>query len=261
MKYGGIKIVFYIEQNDLRMKYLSEILTSKHYETQPFYIMPDYPFCLIVSPAKKVEQLLEIINKMPPESILIGGQNSEYVKPYSEKNNITYIEITKDEAFAVQNAVPTAEGTISLILSNTESTIQGMDIAITGYGRIGKILAPMLKALGANVHIIARNPVQRAWAMEYKTSDLQNIKKELSTCKVLVNTVPEQIIDKATLEALPPHSLILELASYPFGYNAEIAQELGHNCILASGLPSKIAPYSAAEYMADAVLRLTENFL
>lgn len=56
----------------------------------------------------------------------------------------------------------------------------GMHVAITGFGRIGRILAKMLHSLGASVHVIARNPIDRAWAMGYESCGLEDMKEVFS---------------------------------------------------------------------------------
>lgn len=249
-------IRYIVEQGDRRMGELLRILKERGCDAQALGEAPGEVVCLIASPGKKIDELLALAEKLPPGSALIGGQNAAYIEPAAKARGIRYACITDDEAFAVQNAVPTAEGALSIIIANTERTVLGMDVAIAGFGRIGRALAPMLHQLGAHVHVIARNPVQRAWAAAYRCYALGDIREALGLCTVLVNTVPARIIDTDTLACMKKGSLAIELASYPYGYDAGEAEALGIRSILAPGLPAKVAPCSAAEYMADAVARL-----
>jgi len=249
-------IRFLIQGNDLRMKYLCQKLIAKGFEAEEFREFPAEPVYFIASPGKNPEQLIELIKGLAPGSILLGAQKSKNLYEQAEISGVKFLNIMEDEAFAVQNAVPTAEGALSVILANTECVLRGLDVAITGYGRIGKVLAPMLKCLGANVHVIARNPVDRAWAMGLKTCDLNAMQEELRSCKVLINTVPSQIIDENALRTMPKGSLLIELASPPYGFDVKAAEALGHKAVMAQALPAKSAPESAADYLADAVLRL-----
>jgi dipicolinate synthase subunit A len=242
------------------MKYLRQKLAVMGFQADEMTDAADQPAVFIVSPGKKPDQLTELMKKLAPGSVLIGGQTGSELYEQAERHGIKYANIMEDEAFAVQNSVPTAEGAVSLIISNTECVLRGMDIAITGFGRIGKVLSQMLYHLGANVHVIARNPVDRAWAVGFHVSGLDALREELKLCGVLVNTVPAPIIGRDALMAMKKNSLLIELASFPYGFDQKIAEELGHRVIPAQGLPAKSAPESAAEYMAEAVLRLVRNF-
>lgn len=253
-------MLFLIQESDLRMKYLRKKLNHKGYEAREFTAVPKEPAILIVSPGKKPEQLIEIMKELAPGSVLIGAQVSDGLNEQASLFGVQYHNIMEDEAFAVQNAIPTAEGALSIILTNTECVLRGMDIAVVGFGRIGKMLAQMLYLLGANVHVVARNPVDRAWATGFHTCDLKAMPEELQVCKVLVNTVPAQIIGKNALQALPPKTLLIELASMPYGFDGDMATELGHQVIIAQALPAKVAPDSASGYMAEAVLRLISQY-
>ena len=249
-------MLFLIQESDLRMKYLRQKLSHKGYEAREFTAVPKEPVILIVSPGKKPDQLIEMMKELAPGSVLVGAQISDGLLEQASLSGVQYLNLMADEAFAVQNAIPTAEGALNIILTNTQCVLRGMDIAIVGFGRIGKMLSQMLYLLGANIHVIARNPIDRAWASGLHTCDLKAMPKALQICKVLVNTVPAQIIGKDALQALPPKSLLIELASTPYGFDADTARELGHEVILAQALPAKVAPDSASDYMAEAVLRL-----
>lgn len=249
-------IRYIVEQGDRRMDELLRILKERGCDAQALGEAPEEACCLIVSPGKKVDELLTLLEKLPPGSVLIGGQSAAYIEPAAKARGVRYACVTDDETFAVQNAVPTAEGALSIIIANTEHTVSGLDVAIVGFGRIGKALAPMLHQLGARVHVIARSPVQRAWAAAYRCHAPEEMKEALEHCAVLVNTAPARIISRDALSRMKKGSLAIELASYPYGYDAGEAESLGIRSIAAHGLPAKVAPCSAAEYLADAALRL-----
>lgn len=243
------------------MKYLSGLLTENGYAPKALRDIPIGPACLIVSPAEKPDALLGYISRLAPGSILIGGQKAGQIFESAHERGIKYVNLAADEAFSVHNAVPTAEGALELILANTPQVIRGQRIAIVGFGRIGKLLSNMLFLLGANVHVAARNPVSRAWALGLSVTSVRGMAEEFRQCSVLVNTVPAQIIGPPVLKALAENSLIIELASPPYGFDSQLAEELGHRVIMAPGLPSKAAPYSAAQFMLEAVIRLAPDGL
>ncbi|MFQ7026695.1 MAG: dipicolinate synthase subunit DpsA [Acutalibacteraceae bacterium] len=62
-------------------------------------------------------------------------------------NKIAMYDYSVREEFAVQNAVPTAEGAIMIVMELSEGTINGSNCLVTGYGVLAKYYE-MLKGLG-----------------------------------------------------------------------------------------------------------------
>ena len=79
----------------------------------------------------------------------------------TDKSNI--IDIMKCEELAVLNSISTAEGAIQIAMEETNHTLHDSNILILGFGRIGKVLAKMLNAIGANVYCEARKNEDLAW--------------------------------------------------------------------------------------------------
>ena len=73
-----------------------------------------------------------------------------------------------------------------------------------------------------------------------------------------VNTIPAPIFGEEALKALAPAELI-ELASPPYGFDAEAAARLGLTLTVASGLPGKTAPESAAMAIRDTIYHILEE--
>lgn len=252
-----IGIRFYIEEKDKRMIYLSDVLKDRGYELLKYGEQLYEPVLFVASPGTRPDVLNSYIDQLPDSSIVIGGQRADLIH-IRRGSGIRYINITDDEVFAVNNAIPTAEGAIALVMANSDKVIQGMNITITGYGRITKALAPRLRALGARVHIVARNPVDRAWACDYYTYSLDLLANAMLRSEVIINTVPTQIIKNEILDLMPKKTLLIELASTPYGFDSQYATKAGLVVVPGPALPAKAAPYSAAVYMADAIYRLTD---
>ena len=71
---------------------------------------------------------------------------------------------------------------------------------------------------------------------------------------MLINTVPARIFEKNILKRMRKESLLMELASAPFGLDFAEAESLGVRTLLASGLPGKYFPETAGYAVADTVL-------
>ena len=82
------------------------------------------------------------------------------------------------------------------------------------------------------------------------------MKNNLCKMDLIFNTVPFQILDKSTLILLNRNTLIIDLASAPGGVDYDIAKKLGIKAILASALPGKVAPNTAAEYLENFVYKV-----
>ena len=159
------------------------------------------------------------------------------------------------ETFAIKNARATVEGAIAIAIRESAVTLCNAKVVVTGYGRIGKMLADSLTALGASVTVVARSARDRAWAWceglpAYGFKSLPELAK---ACDFLFNTVPSEVISRQTLAALPKDTTIIELASLPGGIDLRAAEEETLRVISALGLPGKYSPKTAGRIIADCV--------
>ncbi|MEG2348803.1 MAG: dipicolinate synthase subunit DpsA [Clostridia bacterium] len=198
----------------------------------------------------------DLIEKCKNQSKTIyTGLVSEIIREKFEKNKINIVDLMKLDEIAILNAIPTAEGAIYEAIKNTNFTIHSSNILITGYGRIGKVLANMLKGFGANIFCEARNKKDIALidAMGYNSIKLDDLDKYISNMNIIFNTIPCVILNQKRLDMLNKDCVIIDLASQPGGIDFQKAKELGINVIWALALPSKIAPCSAAKYLKYAI--------
>jgi dipicolinate synthase subunit A len=133
--------------------------------------------------------------------------------------------------------------------------LDGTRVAVIGYGRIGEILSAKLKLLGAYVTVYARRRevCVRAELMGH-TSKLISTEEILTfdtSTRVIFNTVPKRLFDRAVLEKLSKECLIIDLASAPGGVDSITAGELGIRAIWATALPGKCAPESAGIILGE----------
>ncbi len=188
---------------------------------------------------------------------LLAGSFSSKVKEIANRYEIELYDFLDDEDFAIYNAIPTAEGAIEVAMKETKSTIHSSNCLVLGFGRIGKILADLLKGLHANVTVVARKDEDFAWirAMGYAGAKYSELEEILPRTDILFNTVPALVV-KDELRKIKKNSLIIDLASKPGGVDFELANRLGIKAELLPGLPGKVAPSSVAEYMLNKVLKV-----
>lgn len=139
-------------------------------------------------------------------------------------------------------------------------TLWGSECLVLGYGRIGRLLAQRLHALGARVTVAARKYGARAWAEAFgwKAVPIDRLSGCLGNIQAVFNTAPSLILDSTLLAELPPDCLCMDLASKP-GIDFPAAEQLGLKTVWARGLPGKAAPVTAAAAIRDALYHILEE--
>ena len=162
------------------------------------------------------------------------------------------------EELAVGNAIPTAEGAVGIAIREYPGTINGAKCLITGFGRIGKNLAIILRGMGAEVFCAAR---KMADLMQMRAFGVQPLTyREIGRrFDLIFNTVPAKVLTSPVLMQQTRDTLIIELASAPGGTDLKRAEELHLHVIDAPSLPGRVAPKTAAEYIKEAVYNILEE--
>lgn len=204
-----------------------------------------------------IEDFLEKIK----EKILIAGNISSDVIKKVEKYNIKVIDIMKSEKLAVLNTIATAEGTIELMIANTDEIIFDSNILILGFGRVAKTLAQRLKGMSKYITCASIKSEELAWieALGYEKIDLddlsksQDLLKSLANYNVIINTIPFMILDAEKLQYIRKDTLLIDLASNPGGIDESFAKNHNLKLIHALGLPGKVAPNSSAKFIKEVI--------
>ncbi len=170
------------------------------------------------------------------------------------------LDYSTREEFAVQNAVPTAEGALEIAMRESLGTLNGSRCLVVGYGRIGKVLSNMLAGLGAKVTVAARRPSDLSWISLHGYQCLDIHKMEGNTdFDFVFNTVPALIFYRKLLSKLSTDCLCIELASTPGGFDFDAAEKLGISVIKAASLPGKVAPKAAGEIIKNTIYNMLEE--
>ena len=212
-----------------------------------------------------IKDLLEKIKG----KILIAGNISEDVKKVAENYNIQVIDVMKSEKLAVLNTIATAEGTIELMIANTDTIIFDSNVLILGFGRVAKTLANRLKGLVKSITCASREDDELAWIEVYGYEKLnlndfvkcQESKKCLENYNVIINTIPSMIFDAEKLQYVNKEVLLIDLASNPGGIDKEETKKQGLKLIHALGLPGKVAPKSSARFIKDIIYEVVTIYI
>lgn len=189
---------------------------------------------------------------LPGTPVLVGAA-SEYLRRICDKGRLNLLPLVEKDEIAIPNAIPTAEGAISLAIANSPGTLAGSVSLILGYGRVGQALAGRIRCLGSRV-IIANRGEARTRLAEGQGFEVVSWEEWPELCPeadYVFNTVPIPLLTADVLEQMKKTALILDLSSSPGGTDFAAAKELGIKAILAAGLPGRYAPLTAGKILVD----------
>lgn len=195
-----------------------------------------------------------------PEKMFFGGQFPKSFCEELDARETPYCDYFKLDELAIYNAVPTSEGVLEILISELPITVHGMNCAVIGYGKVGKILADTLKAVGANVTVFARKQKDFAeiHAKSIKPLHIARLSESTHNFDAVVNTVPAKILGAKELGNLNSDCLLIEIASAPFGIDFQSAKERAMQVIKAGSLPGKVAAKTAGEIIGRSILPIIE---
>lgn len=213
-------------------------------------------------------ELLDInvlIDKMVDNNIkllcagVIGKNRIENI----EEKGIKVLDFFEDEAVAILNAIPTAEGAIQTAMEESYKTIFDSKCLVLGYGRCGKILSNMLKGIGANVTVTYRKQKDYAYINSYglESVNLYEIENIINDFDFIFNTIPYEILNRNILQKVNRESVIIDLAQAPGGVDYNCARELDLKAIYCPSLPGRVAPYTAAKILKDSLIEYCKGNL
>lgn len=225
-------ICFYIPEKKGSIVHAVRLLAQWGYNISP-EAGPDTTHVLLPVPTDTV-QLPQLL---PKNAVIFGTGTVGVDRPC--------IDLLEDEIFLARNAAITAHCAVQLAMSHLPVTLDGCPVLVIGWGRIGKCMAPLLRALGAEVTVAARSSRDRAMltALGYAAVSIEKIAPV--RYRLIINTVPAPVLDADT------DALQLDLASTP--------GLLSEKALRARGLPGRFAPESAGILIANTVRRYLEG--
>ncbi len=227
---------FIIYQTDERMFFLRNELDFSPLKTTHVYA-PN-----IVLGAKNIEEVSS-------GQVVIGGRADNEALALMESMDVKYHNMLADEHFQARNARLTAEGTVGVILSHALKAIDEMSALVIGFGRTGAAVTKMLTDLSVKRLTVATTAsVRPALAFCHDVVPVGDF--DFANYDLVVNTVPQRIIEDKEVLTFSPHAVYIDLASKP-ALSLCFAKYLGVDAEIYPALPAKTAPISAAKAMAD----------
>jgi dipicolinate synthase subunit A len=196
-----------------------------------------------------------------PGHIILGWADAN-LKRLCEELGITLHEYEWDTDLMLLRGPAIVEGVLRVIIENTAITIHKSNICLVGQGTIGSLLTNALIGLGANVHVAARNPVQRAaaYAAGAESLLLEELPSILPKMDIVIGSVPKRLIERELLTLLPRHALLVDVAAPPGTIDREAAGELGLKAVWARGMGSR-APITVGRSQWIGISRRVDEIL
>jgi dipicolinate synthase subunit A len=224
-------------------------------------ISPDGALFAPQCPVKIIPDRAMLSSMRSPAHVILGWADAN-LRRQCENLGITLHEYEWDVDLMLLRASAIIEGTLKVIIENTDFTIHKSKVCLVGQGTIGALGTNRLYSLGARVHVVARNPVQRAaaYAAGAEAYGLEELREVLHDTDILISTVPAQIIAQTHLEVLPKHALLVDLAAPPGGIDREAASRLGLKLVWARGMGSR-APVTVGRSQWGGIRRRIEDIV
>ena len=73
----------------------------------------------------------------------------------------------------------------------------------------------------------------------------------------IFNTIPAPVLNRDVLKKLSRDTLLIDLAQAPGGTDFSYARNLNIKALYCPGLPGRVAPYTAAQVLKDAVINIS----
>ena len=124
------------------------------------------------------------------------------------------------------------------------------------------MLAYLLHLQGAKITICARKDSDYTWSklagfdgFKIKTFENEsNLNLIENKYDIIFNTIPFWIMGESFVKTLSDDTLIIDIASYPFGIDEALVKKYNLKYFRESGIPGRYAPKSAGEIMAKTII-------
>ncbi len=197
-----------------------------------------------------------VVGSLKFGDMVFGGIIPKDIRQQIAEKGIICSDYFESKSLQIYNAIPTAEGIVKILIESLPITVHGMECAVIGFGKTGKAISAALKALGADVTVLARSRenLAEASSANCRARPLNSLSYEPVCFDALINTVPGQVLGEKQLNNLNTGCLLVEIASAPFGIDFDMARTLGFTVIKAPSLPGTVAPKTAGEIIGETIL-------
>ncbi len=208
--------------------------------------------------SKKIFLQVNLLENSKEKGKIFTGIKTDKLNQMLKIANKDCIALMEDIDIKKANSIPTVEGIIGDLIYNTDYTINDANIFVLGYGNVGKPLVRTLQYLNANVTVGIIKPEEFAELAKYQipciyTNNHELMQNIMQDSNIIINTVPELILNKEYLQNLNDTVYILDISSHPHGVDFKSADELKIKNKLLLGIPGDVAPKTAGNILVKKI--------
>lgn len=200
-----------------------------------------------------------LFQEMKMNCLILTLIHNDYLEELSKQYHFRYIALLDNEAFIKDNSILTAEGLISYLIMHRRYPLYQSCICVLGFGHCAKPIIEYLTALKADVYVAVRNSQYQSDIENMNAHYLDIGELDLSGIDILINTIPQVVVDKEILDKANKRIMIVDIASYPYGIDHHYAITQGLNSQILSSIPCKYAYGYAGNMIANVIERELNN--
>lgn len=202
-----------------------------------------------------VPRISDILSHAEGECLLLGGMLSPALLSAARASGIEAADYYESETLLDKNAALTAEAAVGMAIADLPHSLCGAPVAVIGAGRIARHLVRLLTPFAPKLLLYARRPA--AWeaaagtgAAIFPINEGETLRLP-PTVQAVFCTVPVLLFNRAAIAALPSGIPFYDLG----GGGIEREAAAAHGILLppSAGLPGRISPESAGEYLYDEI--------
>ncbi len=197
-----------------------------------------------------------ILKNIHDNAVVITLMYNEYLNELSNKYKFIYIALLCDENFIEENSILTAEGLLSYLISHRLFPLYNSRILVLGYGHCGKAIVECLKGFNTYKYIYCRNNKDLLINNAHIYHNIEDI--DFSIFDIIINTIPEVVVKKESIDQMKRQVMIADIAIYPYGIDHHYALSRGLNSIILPSIPNKYAYKHAGNMIFNKIKGMIE---
>lgn len=176
-----------------------------------------------------------------------------YLRKMADQYQLNYYAFETNEKVINGNADLTSEAVLAYVIEHRPKRLKGSRVSILGYGHLAKSLISYFQPYAQEMYVVCRNPdydeeIQR-FAQPSRFEGNDYLKSD-----IIINTVPVRLLDAPKLSQINKDSLLIDVSSFPYGFDMNDISQLRLNAQILPGLPGKYAYQDAAKLLYYAIM-------
>ncbi|MPM70847.1 Dipicolinate synthase subunit A [bioreactor metagenome] len=201
-----------------------------------------------------------MLSDICPHSLVVGGKLCSEAENILSRSECDFFPLLEDDEFSKLNAIPTAEGILSLVIKETDFLLSDASVLVFGSGRVAQAVLKLFYRIPKRLWMCARNDAALISAAEAGFGTMKfppdPSSNAISDFDIIINTIPSfHIISEQIVSSFKKSAIYFELASGKDNIDAVSAEKNSVRVVFAHSLPGKFAPRTAAGYIAHAIER------